>query len=61
MADIGYVDAHNKEMRLMAKSGIPGYLGRNRDAFARFKATTVVSDVHSFAKVHSSDADEGNV
>jgi hypothetical protein len=40
VADIGYVNAHNKEMRFMAKSGIPGYLSRNRAAFARFKAAT---------------------
>ncbi len=36
LADIGYVDARNKEMRLMAGSDIPGYLARNRAAFRRF-------------------------
>lgn len=40
LADISYVDAHNKEMRRMSQSDIAGYLGRNKAAFARFKAAT---------------------
>lgn len=36
LADIGYVDKDNKEMRLMGRSDVSGYLARNRAAFRRF-------------------------
>ena len=36
LSDLEYVSAANKEMRLMSRSDIPRYLGRNRAALARF-------------------------
>lgn len=38
LADIEYVDAHNKEMRHMAKSDVPSYLRRAKAAFRSFAA-----------------------
>ena len=38
LADLDYVDAHNKEMRHMARASVEGYLKTNRRAFERFAA-----------------------
>ena len=41
LADLSYVSGHNKDMRRMSASDIPGYLARARPALAAFRRARV--------------------